>query len=62
LRFVILFFSESLALTFIAALVASSEYNIDMSSTYKRISIPSLPRSRLGSARDCLNWSESKKV
>ena len=43
-RFVILNFSESLALTSIAALVASFAYNIEMLSMYQSIRIPSLWR------------------
>jgi len=62
LRFVILYFSECLTLTSSEALVASSGYNIEMSLTYKSIRIPSLQRLRLGSARDCVNSTESMKV
>ena len=43
-RLVILYFSKSLALTLIADLVVSFGDNIEMSSTYKSIRIPSLRR------------------
>jgi hypothetical protein len=41
-RFVLFYVSESLALTSITALEASSGYNIEMSSIYNSIRIPSL--------------------
>jgi len=56
-----LYFSGSLALTAIAARVASSRYNIEMSSMYKSIRLPPLQRLRLGSARDFVNSMESEK-
>jgi hypothetical protein len=43
-RFVIMYYSEGLAVTMIAALVASSVYNIEMSLTYKSFRIPSRQR------------------
>jgi len=52
---VILHFSERLASTSIAAREASSVYNIEMSSMYKSIGIPSLWRLRMGLAWDSVN-------
>jgi len=43
-RFVILYVSENLAMTSISLLVMSSGYNIEMSSRYRSIRIPSLRR------------------
>jgi len=58
----ILYFPESMAFTSRAALVVSFGYNIEMSSMYKSIRVPSLRRERLWSAWHCVNSRESKMV
>jgi len=61
-RFVIVYFSENSALTTIAALVAVSEYGMEISSIYRSSSIPSLRTLTLGSAEDCVIPRQSRKA
>jgi len=54
--------SRSLPFTSFAAMVASYGYNIEMSPTYKSITISLLRRWSVGSTWYFVNLSESKKV
>jgi len=61
-RFVILYFSESVAWSSITGLVAASGYDLEIESTYRSIRIPSLRRYRSGSAEDYVNPRESRQA